>query len=113
MEIEPNSVNSLFSSTIHQHPNIYFTIDIEENGKLSFLDVCVSKKDDGILSHQAYRRPTHTDIYMPNRTITQHKNSQKSTNYIEPSLTKDRIQSPKTNFTEKRTRQKRHNQNNQ
>ncbi|KYN39855.1 hypothetical protein ALC56_05623, partial [Trachymyrmex septentrionalis] len=47
-----------------QHPNIHFTIDIEENGKLPFLDVLVSKKADGTLGHQVYRKPTHTDTYM-------------------------------------------------
>ena len=37
----------------NQHPNIYFIIDIKENGKLPFLDVLVSKKVNGILSYQA------------------------------------------------------------
>jgi len=57
---EPNSVNS---STITS--NIHFTIDIEENGKLPFLDILISKKADGTLGHQVYRKPTHTDTYMP------------------------------------------------
>ncbi|XP_018311528.1 uncharacterized protein [Mycetomoellerius zeteki] len=47
-----------------QHPNIHFTMDIEENGKLPFLDVLVSKKADGTLGHQVYRKPTHTDRYL-------------------------------------------------
>jgi len=42
----------------NQHPNIHFTIDIEDNGKLPFLDVLVSKKD-GTLGHQVYRKLTH------------------------------------------------------
>ena len=46
-----------------QHPNIHFTIDIEENGKFLFLDVFVSKKADDTLS-QVYRKPTHTDRYL-------------------------------------------------
>ncbi|XP_018349960.1 PREDICTED: uncharacterized protein LOC108753114 [Trachymyrmex septentrionalis] len=48
----------------NQHPNIHFTIDIEENGKLPFLDVLVSKKADGTLGYQVYRKPTHTDRYL-------------------------------------------------
>ncbi|KAG5327787.1 YI31B protein, partial [Pseudoatta argentina] len=36
----------------NQHPNIHFTIDIEEDGKLLFLDVLISKKAGGTLGHQ-------------------------------------------------------------
>jgi len=36
----------------------------EKNGKLLFLDVLVSKKADGTLGHQVYRKPTHTDRYL-------------------------------------------------
>ncbi|XP_018342267.1 PREDICTED: uncharacterized protein LOC108748544 [Trachymyrmex septentrionalis] len=43
----------------NQHPNIHFTIDIEENGKLPFLDVLVSKEAD--------RKHTQIDTYMPSR----------------------------------------------
>ncbi|XP_018307957.1 uncharacterized protein [Mycetomoellerius zeteki] len=62
-----------------QHPNSHFTMDIEENGKLPFLDVLVSKKADGTLGyHQVYRKPTHTDRNnRPNRQDikqTQHPN---------------------------------------
>jgi len=39
-------------------------MDIEENGKLPFLDVFVSKKADGTLGHQVYRKPTHIDRYL-------------------------------------------------
>ncbi|XP_018309188.1 uncharacterized protein [Mycetomoellerius zeteki] len=46
-----------------QHPNIHFTMDIEENGKIPLLDILVSKKADGTLGHQVYRKPTHTDRY--------------------------------------------------
>ena len=48
----------------NQHLNIHFTIDIEEDGKLPFLDVLVSKKVDGILGHHVYRKPTHRDRYL-------------------------------------------------
>ncbi|KAG5348176.1 DEAF1 factor, partial [Acromyrmex charruanus] len=36
---------------LNQHPNIHFTIDIEENGKLPFLYILVSKKADYNLEH--------------------------------------------------------------
>ena len=58
----------------NQHPNIHFTIDIEKNGKLPFLDILASKKTDGTLS-QVYRK-SQIDIYMPSRI--QHKNNLQS-----------------------------------
>jgi len=39
-------------------------MDIEENKKLPFLDVLVTKKADNTLGHQVYRKPTHTDRYL-------------------------------------------------
>jgi len=48
----------------NQHPNIRFTMDIEENKKFPFLDVLVTKKADNTLSHQVYRKPTYTDRYL-------------------------------------------------
>ena len=53
-----------------QIPNIHFTIDIEENGKLPFLDILISKKADGTLGHQVYRKPTHRDRYLHAETNT-------------------------------------------
>jgi len=75
---QPNFVNSLFSSTSKYTIHI-FSIDIEENGKIPFLDVFVAKKANDILGHQVYRKSTHTqiDTYMPS-TTTQHKNSLQS-----------------------------------
>lgn len=39
-------------------------MEIEENGKLSFLQVLVYMKPDGLLEHMFYRKPTRTDRYM-------------------------------------------------
>ena len=47
-----------------QHPNIQFTIEEEKDGKLAFLDVQVTRSSDG-LSTSVYRKPTHTDRYIP------------------------------------------------
>jgi len=43
----------------NQHPNIHFTMDIEENKNFSFLDILVTKKADNTLDHQVYKKPTH------------------------------------------------------
>ena len=43
------------------HPSLHFTCEIEENGKLPFLDMVISN-DNGILSSCWYRKPTDTGL---------------------------------------------------
>ena len=52
--------------TFHEHLNqqdtdIQFTREIEENGKIPFLDCLVSRDDNNKLRTTVYRKPTHTD----------------------------------------------------
>ncbi len=47
-----------------QHPLIKFTMEQEENNTISFLDVQVTRRVDGTLSHTVHRKPTHTDRYL-------------------------------------------------
>jgi len=58
MEIRQSRIYSVNSYIFlnNQHPNIYFIIDIEENGKLLFLDVLISKKADSTLGNQVYKK---------------------------------------------------------
>ena len=44
--------------------HIKFTMEMEEEGKLAFLDVLLTKKVDGSLGYQVYRKNTHTDRYV-------------------------------------------------
>ena len=53
----------------HKHlnsiePSIQFTVEIEENGRLPFLDVLITRNDDGTLCSSIYRKKTHTDQYL-------------------------------------------------
>ena len=43
---------------------IKFTMELEENSKIPFLDVLISRKEDGTLGHQVYRKKTHIDSYL-------------------------------------------------
>ncbi|XP_015121008.1 uncharacterized protein LOC107043859 [Diachasma alloeum] len=59
-----------------QHPSIIFTMEIEQNGCLTFLDVSVRRNEGGTLGHQVYRKPTHTDRYL--NATSYHHPSQKN-----------------------------------
>jgi hypothetical protein len=56
----------LFLNSIHQ--NIKFTMDMENNDFLPFLDVLVCRQPNGTLGHTVYRKPTHTDLYLHARS---------------------------------------------
>jgi len=59
-----NHINSI-------HPNIQFTMKIENNRKLPFLDVLITRAEDKKLEFTVYRKPTHTDRYLE-RTSNHH-----------------------------------------
>ena len=48
----------------NQNNTIRFTMEIEINMSLPFLDVVISKNDNGSISHQVYRKKTHSDRYL-------------------------------------------------
>jgi len=45
------------------HNNIQLTMQIEE-GHLPFLDIDIYRKTDGSLGHKVYQKPTHTNLYL-------------------------------------------------
>ena len=53
----------------HEHlnsidPHIQFTVERESGGKLLFLDVLLTREEDGTIRTEVYRNPTHTDQYL-------------------------------------------------
>jgi hypothetical protein len=57
------------------HRNIVFTMEVEQEGTLPFLDVLVKRRPDGSLGHSVYRKPTHTDLYL--HAKSEHRPAQK------------------------------------
>ena len=45
-------------------PSIQFTMEMEENNSLPFLDTLVKRGDGGMIDFGVYRKPTHTDRYL-------------------------------------------------
>ena len=45
-------------------PSIQFTAEVEENGVLSFLDVTITRDEDGNLSTSVYKKPMHIGEYL-------------------------------------------------
>ena len=52
-----------------QHPNIKFTIEHEENGKLPFLDTCVKRSIDKY-GTTIYHKKTFTGVYLNWTSLT-------------------------------------------
>ena len=47
-----------------QQPTIRFTMEIEKDNTIPFLDTSVSRDSNGLLTTTVYRKPTHTDQYL-------------------------------------------------
>ncbi|XP_063924731.1 uncharacterized protein LOC135138683 [Zophobas morio] len=65
--IWPHGQNALSVFHDHlnsQHPDIQFTMGVETNNCLPFLDVMVTRLPEGRLGHSVYRKPTHSDRYL-------------------------------------------------
>ncbi|XP_063955553.1 uncharacterized protein LOC135154175 [Lytechinus pictus] len=63
--VNRSETDSLLSYMNSQQPSIQFTLETEQGGKLAFLDTLVQRHEGGKLSTSVYRKPTHTDQYIP------------------------------------------------
>jgi hypothetical protein len=50
------------------HKKIQFTMEIDKNDDLPFLDIDIYRKTDGSLGYKVYRKPTHTNLYLQQRS---------------------------------------------
>ena len=44
--------------------SIQFTVEVENDSKLPFLDVLLHHEQDGSITTMVYRKPSHTDMYL-------------------------------------------------
>ena len=70
-----NEVNRFFDHLNSVDPNINFTMELEQDDNLAFLDVLVMRTQDGKLATKVHRKPTHTNRYLNYHSA--HSNEQK------------------------------------
>jgi hypothetical protein len=67
-------INTLLIEFNRIHPNLCYTLKLEKNNQLNFLDINLTRTDTGF-KFGIYRRPSYTDVITPYNSChpTQHK----------------------------------------
>ncbi|MGL5072033.1 MAG: hypothetical protein ACRC61_12320, partial [Aeromonas salmonicida] len=68
-------LNNFLDHLNNRNNSIKFTMEVEVNNRLPFLDVLLHKKEDGTLGHSVFRKETHTNLYL--NAKSNHPKSQK------------------------------------
>ena len=110
--VHKDEINDFHDHLNEQNADIQFTKEIEENGKLPFLD-CLVSRDNNELRTTVYRKPTHTDRLLDESSYnpTSHKATTIRTHLTYPTALQHSC-SPQayyyvTTITDKRERQRR------
>jgi hypothetical protein len=59
-----DELNEFFEHLNRISLDIKFTMELEEKKNIPFLDVMITKKQDGTLGHKVFRNKTHIDSYL-------------------------------------------------
>ena len=62
--LKKDAVQEHLSHLNSLRPTIRFSIEVERDGSLPFLDTLLQRKEDGSLGVTVYRKHTHTDHYL-------------------------------------------------
>ena len=62
--IDPSKIELVLEKLNSHHPNIQFTHGIEENQKITFLDVLITRIGHNKLETTVFREETNTDLYI-------------------------------------------------
>ena len=57
-------MDDLLKHLNNQQPTIKFTVEMEDNNSLPFLDTLLTRRQDGDLNVGVYRKSSHTDRYL-------------------------------------------------
>ena len=60
----PLDVTSFYDWMNSQHEHIKFTMEQEQDGRISFLDVLVTREPNGHLVTSVYRKPSFSGLYL-------------------------------------------------
>ena len=73
--VKKDKIDNILHTINNTTKNIKFTKEEEHDNKLAFLDILLTKTDDGKLNTQVYRKNTHTDqlLNYNSNYPTQHK----------------------------------------
>ncbi|KAK5649593.1 hypothetical protein RI129_000622 [Pyrocoelia pectoralis] len=59
-----DNLNKFLQHINNIHPNIQFTMEVESDKKLTFLDMLIERHDDGTFKHKLYRKITYSNRYL-------------------------------------------------
>ena len=62
--VKKNHIDEVVAALNAFHPNIKFTHETEESKKIPFLDVLITRREDGNLDTSVYRKPTNNNVYI-------------------------------------------------
>ena len=62
--VKEESITFVLEQLNSYHPNLQFTYELENAGKLSFLDILVIRQKNNRFEKTVYRKNTNTDIYL-------------------------------------------------
>ena len=62
--VEAKNVTKVENELNKFHESIKFTHEVENDRKISFLDVLIKRNEEGGVDTSVYRKPTNTDIYI-------------------------------------------------
>ena len=62
--VKKGKLNEIITTLNNFHPNISFTHEIEQEGKIAFLDVLIKKEENGSVQTGVYRKATNNSIYI-------------------------------------------------